>query len=98
MAVHGKLTVYYGCMFAGKTSALIERISKLGLRQHEFLVLKPAVDVRSGNHAITTHDGRSHECIIVDRDTDINDLITPYTKMIAIDEAQFFDKVFFSDI
>ncbi len=98
MSVQGKLTVYYGCMFAGKTSALIEYISKLGLRQNEFLVLKPSIDIRSGNRTITTHDGKSHECIIVENDTDINALVTPFIKVIAIDEAQFFDKVFFADV
>jgi thymidine kinase len=98
MSVQGKLTVYYGCMFAGKTSALIDYLSQGGLKRNEFLVLKPAIDIRSGNRTITTHDGRSHECLIVDRDTDINELITPFIKLIAIDEAQFFDKMFFSDI
>ncbi len=98
MSVQGKLTVYYGCMFAGKTSALIDYISRMGLRQNEFLVLKPSIDMRSGNRTITTHDGKSHECIIVEHDTDINSLVTPFTKMVAIDEAQFFDKVFFADI
>jgi thymidine kinase len=98
MSSQGKLTVYYGCMFAGKTSALIECISRMGLKRNEFLVLKPSIDVRSGNRTITTHDGRSHECVIVDQDTDLNEFITPFTKMIAIDEAQFFDKIFFSDI
>jgi len=85
-------------MFAGKTSALIENISKAGLKPNEFLVLKPSIDVRSGNRTITTHDGKSHECVIIDSETDINELITPFIRMIAIDEAQFFDKVFFSDV
>jgi thymidine kinase len=98
MSVQGELTVYYGCMFAGKTSALIAYLSQQGLKRNEFLVLKPAVDIRSGNRTITTHDGKSHECIIVDQDTDINELITPFIKLIAIDEAQFFNKMFFSDI
>jgi thymidine kinase len=98
MSVQGKLTVYYGCMFAGKTSALIAGLSRRELKRNEFLVLKPAVDVRSGNRTITTHDGKSHDCIIMDQETDINELITPFIKLIAIDEAQFFDKMFFSDI
>ena len=98
MSGQGKLTIYYGCMFAGKTSALINYLSALKLKRDEFLVLKPAVDVRSGNRTITTHDGRSHECVIVEKDMDLNELVTPFTKLIAIDEAQFFDKIFFSDL
>ncbi len=98
MAEPGKLTVYFGCMFAGKTSSLINHISALNLKPNELIVLKPAVDIRSGNATVTTHDGKSHACLIYDRDTDLNDTITPFTKLIAIDEAQFFDKVFLSEI
>lgn len=94
----GKLTVYYGCMFAGKTTALIRHISDLSLRQNEFLVIKPSVDIRSGGSTITTHDGKSHDCLVYDLDFDINEFVTPFTKLIAIDEAQFFNKMFLSDL
>ncbi|MBL7836621.1 MAG: hypothetical protein JNM67_03825 [Bacteroidetes bacterium] len=85
-------------MFAGKTSALIKHISDLNYRQNEFLVIKPSVDVRSGTATITTHDGKSHECLIYEQDFELSTYITPFTKLIAIDEAQFFDKVFLSDL
>jgi thymidine kinase len=94
----GKLTVYYGCMFAGKTSALIQHLSELNFKQSEFVVIKPAVDVRSGAATITTHDGKSHECLIYDQGFELGEFITPFTRLIAIDEAQFFDKVFLSDL
>lgn len=98
MPSQGQLTLYYGCMFAGKTTALIKHISELGLKPPEIIVLKPSVDVRSGNSTITTHDGRAHACIIMETDTDIYGHVTPFTRLIALDEAQFFNKVFFSDI
>lgn len=94
----GKLTVYYGCMFSGKTSSLISHISSLKLRENEFIVLKPSVDVRSGNASITTHDGRSHACIIYEPEMDLSIHVTPFTRLIAIDEAQFFSKTFLSDL
>ena len=98
MSGTGKLTVFYGCMFAGKTTSLIQYISDQNLRANEFLVLKPSVDVRSGKATITTHDGKSHDCLIYSQELDIFEHVTPFTKLIAIDEAQFFDKVFFSDL
>lgn len=98
MAENGKLTVYYGCMFAGKTTALISHLSALKLRPSEFLVLKPSADTRSGKASITTHNGRAHDCLIYEPEMDINEHITPYTRLIAIDEAQFFDKLFLSEL
>lgn len=98
MSVKGKLKVYYGCMFSGKTSSLINYISAQNLKSSEFIVLKPSEDNRSGNSTITTHDGKNHACLIYSQDFDIFEHITPFTKLLAIDEAQFFNKVFLSDI
>lgn len=85
-------------MFAGKTSSLINHISQLNYKPNEFLVIKPSVDVRSGSATITTHDGKSHDCLIYEQDFELGDHVTPFTKLIAIDEAQFFNKVFLSDV
>lgn len=98
MSIKGNLTVYYGCMFAGKTTALIKHISELNLKSNEFIVIKPSVDVRSGKATISTHDGKSHDCLVFDQDFDITQHITQYTRLIALDEVQFFDKVFLSDL
>jgi thymidine kinase len=98
MSSKGKLRIYYGCMFAGKTSALIQYISEQNLKSNEFIVLKPAVDVRAGKAVIATHDGKTHECIVFDNDMELIDFITPFTKLVAIDEAQFFNKVILSDL
>ncbi len=98
MSNKGKLRIYYGCMFAGKTSALIQYISERNLKSNEFIVFKPAVDVRAGKSVIATHDGKTHECIVFENEMELFDFITPFTKLIAIDEAQFFNKVILSDI
>jgi thymidine kinase len=98
MSNKGKLRIYYGCMFAGKTSALIQYISEQNLKPNEFIVLKPSVDIRSGKAVIATHDGKTHECIVFDNGMELLDFITPFTKLVAIDEAQFFNKVILSDL
>ena len=98
MAEQGQLIVYYGCMFAGKTTALINYISNANLKPNELLVFKPGIDNRAAKNIITTHDGKKHECISLENETVFSDLVTPYTKLIAIDEAQFFDKLIFSEL
>ncbi len=98
MSNKGKLRIYYGCMFAGKTSALIQYISEQNLKSNEFIVLKPSVDVRAGKAVIATHDGKTHDCIVFENEMEILDYITPFTKLVAIDEAQFFNKVILSDL
>lgn len=98
MSNSGQLTVFYGCMFAGKTTALIDFISNHGVKPHELLVFKPEIDTRASANIITTHDGKKHECMVLNHDTDLNQLVTPFTKLIALDEAQFFDKIIFSEL
>jgi thymidine kinase len=98
MTSKGKLVVYYGCMFSGKTSALIQYISDLGLKNNELIVMKPSVDVRSGQANIKTHDGKIHPCVIYEKDIEITSYVDQYTKVLALDEVQFFDKMFLSEI
>lgn len=98
MATQGKLVVFYGCMFAGKTTALIDFISKANLKPDHLLVFKPGIDNRAARNYIVTHDGRKHDCLPLNSDTFLHDLVTPYTRLIALDEAQFFDKLIFSEL
>lgn len=98
MSQTGELIVFYGCMFSGKTTALIEYISHRQLKPNELIVLKPEIDFRAGKDKIATHDGKVHECIAYSAGMELQELITPFTKLIAIDEAQFFDKVILSEL
>lgn len=94
----GLLTVFYGCMFSGKTSALIDFLSQSGLKRNEFIVFKPNIDNRSSNVTIKTHDGRTHDCLSIDTNEELSQHIQPFTKLIAIDEAQFFNKMMMVEI
>lgn len=98
MSKIGQLKVYYGCMFSGKTSALIEYLSHSGLKPNEFIVIKPDIDIRYSKNSIVTHDGKSHECLIYHSEFDVFEHVTAYTKLLIIDEAQFINKVFISDV
>lgn len=98
MSQSGELIVFYGCMFSGKTTALIDYISQRQLKPNEFIVLKPEIDFRAGKNKISTHDGKVHDCIAYSSGMELQDLISPFTKLIAIDEAQFFDKLILSEL
>jgi thymidine kinase len=98
MSVIPNLTVYYGCMFSGKTKALIKHIQTSNLKNNELIVLKPEIDIRYSKTKIATHDGMSHDCILYNTDFDVFDYVNQYTKALFIDEAQFIDKTFLFQI
>jgi len=84
-------TLYYGCMFAGKTSALLRDISSYKANKHNILVLKPFVDTRYNKDFVVSHDQVKFPGSRIRNSVDILKLVTPDTKLIAIDELQFFD-------
>ena len=94
----GQLTAIYGCMFAGKTTALIEEISRRNLKPHQIIALKPSADNRHVESSLVTHSGLTYPCITYQPELEFSTLITPYTELIVFDEAQFFDKLFLFDI
>ena len=83
------LTLIYGCMFAGKTTALINEI--IGLKPINYLVFKPSVDTRSNKNTICSHENKTLQCIDVEEPMKILSHITPKTKNVFIDETQFMD-------
>ena len=48
------IQVITGCMFAGKTTELINRLKKIN-KNH--LLIKPKIDTRNTNNSVETHDG-----------------------------------------
>jgi thymidine kinase len=85
-------TLYYGCMFAGKTTAMLNHVQKADLQPHQMLVLKPNLDTRNRHDLIVTHDKVKVAGFSVKLASEIENLITQETQLIAIDELQFFDK------
>ena len=52
----GKIEVFIGPMFAGKTTSLIRRVKELKAEGKKVKVFKPSVDNRYGEDVICTHD------------------------------------------
>ena len=100
------LTVITGCMFSGKTSALIARAEMNIIAGKNVILIKPSNDTRFGTeNVIHTHSGQSFPCYIVDKDKphkEILDIVYNRLKtkvdVIIIDEAQFFSREIFNSI
>jgi thymidine kinase len=87
---NGWVEVICGSMFSGKTEELIRRMKRAQFANQKMLLFKPIVDNRYDAENIVSHEGTSIEAIPVNHS---NDLLTSWAdeKVIAIDEAQFFD-------
>ena len=62
------IQVITGCMFAGKTTELLNRIKKT---KKTYLLIKPKKDIRNLGNRLTTHDGIGAQALTVDRVSDI---------------------------
>lgn len=85
------LTVLCGCMFAGKTTRLIERLSAAHEAGRLVLAVKHAVDTRYHSTALMTHDQRGYPATAVDQAEKLLDLADDYD-VIGLDEAHFFGR------
>jgi len=77
-------------MFAGKTSELVRRVERARIAGLEVLVVAHEVDRRSGPGRLVTHSGLEVASRAVGAATEIPGLVVPGTRMVAVDEAQFF--------
>lgn len=87
----GSIEVVCGSMFSGKTEELIRRINRARIAKLRCKIFKPTIDTRYHESDVVSHNKLSIESLPVEKAADI---IPETTKLdvIAIDEAQFFDK------
>jgi thymidine kinase len=78
-------------MFSGKTEELIRRVKRAVIAKQKVQVFKPGLDTRYTPEKVSSHDGVHLHAIPVAEATDILENLEPGTKVVAIDEAQFFD-------
>lgn len=88
----GWVEVICGPMFCGKTEELIRRVKRVKIAGQMVRVFKHAIDVRYDEEKVVTHDGLNIEAIPVKNSEQIKKLLESDTEVVAIDEAQFFDK------
>lgn len=87
---NGWIEVVCGSMFSGKTEELIRRLKRVEFAQQKLLLFKPAIDNRYHEEQVVSHKGSSLEAIPVKNAAEI---LKHWKKerVVAIDEAQFFD-------
>lgn len=87
----GRIEVVCGSMFCGKTEELIRRARRAVIAKQTVQVFKPDMDNRYSIQHVTSHDGQNIDAYPVGHSSQISDLLTPTTTVVAIDEIQFFD-------
>ncbi|MEK6704446.1 MAG: thymidine kinase [Bdellovibrionota bacterium] len=88
----GFIEVICGSMFSGKTEELLRRIKRAQIARQKVQVFKPAMDNRYSSEHVQSHDSNKIASLCVDRPRDILRLVDDNTRVVGIDEAQFFDE------
>lgn len=86
----GSIEVICGSMFSGKTEELIRRMKRAQFAKLPVEIFKPAIDIRYGEKEVVSHDSNSIPSTPVEHSSAIL-LLGGDTKVVGIDEAQFFD-------
>ncbi len=88
----GWIELVCGSMFSGKTEELLRRIRRAEIARKRLQIFKPRMDDRYGIVRVASHDGVAREdVVVVEKATEILDLVAPDTEVVAIDEIQFYD-------
>ncbi|MDA7578455.1 thymidine kinase [Flavobacteriales bacterium] len=87
----GSIEIICGSMFSGKTEELLRRLKRAEFAKQKVAVFKPLIDTRYDARKIVSHDSNAIKSKPVKLAIEILDQIDN-AEVIAIDEAQFFDK------
>ena len=92
MEDRGYIKIVCGPMFAGKTEELIRLVSRARIARKKVQAFKPLVDDRYCSSHIVSHSGVRIEAETLGHSTELLNLLEEGTRMVAIDEIQFFDQ------
>src|ERR1700712_3763737 len=88
----GWVEVIVGCMFSGKTEELIKQVSRAEFAKQKWQAFKPRIDARYSESDVCSHDQTKLVCHPVKEAAEILKLVELNTRVVAIDEGQFFDE------
>lgn len=88
----GWIEAVVGSMFSGKTQELIRRLRLAQIARQKVQVFNSALDVRYAKDHIVSHDLNKTASIAVAKAADILDRVDDDTRVVGIDEVQFFDE------
>ncbi len=87
----GWIEVICGPMFSGKTEELIRRLKRAQIAKQKVEIFKPIIDTRYHDEQVVSHDANSIHSTPVESSSNI-ELLANDTRVVGIDEAQFFDE------
>lgn len=86
----GWVEVVVGSMFSGKTEELIRRLRRAEFARQPIQVFKPIIDKRYNEMAVTSHNLTTINSLPINDAEMIWEHLKPETKVVGIDEGQFF--------
>ena len=87
----GWIEVICGPMFSGKSEELIRRLRRAQIARQPLQVFKPAIDDRYHASQIVSHSAAAIEALPVSDSRAVAAAVRSDTRVVGIDEAQFFD-------
>jgi thymidine kinase len=88
----GWVEVICGSMFSGKTEELIRRLKRAQIARQKLQCFKPVIDDRYSKDHIASHDATRILSTPVEKPSQILEAIEDNTRVVGIDEGQFFDE------
>lgn len=88
----GSIEVVCGPMFSGKTEELIRRLKRAQIARQKVQIFKPAIDNRYHETEVVSHSSLSIEATPVNSSIEILQKLYDSTRVVGIDEVQFFDE------
>jgi thymidine kinase len=90
-SLHGFIEIVCGSMFSGKTEELMRRLKRAQYGRQKVQVFKPKIDNRYSEDHVQSHDANRILSIPVSEAKEILEKVDDNTRVVGIDEVQFFD-------
>lgn len=87
----GSIEVICGPMFSGKTEELIRRVKRAQIAKQKVQIFKPTLDNRYHESNVVSHSSLTMDAVPVKNSIDLLNRVLDSTRIVAIDEVQFFD-------
>ena len=88
----GSIEVICGSMFSGKTEELIRRLKRAQIARLKVQCFKPVIDDRYSKDHVMRHDATKILSIPIEKSIQVLEKLDDNTRVVGIDEAQFFDE------
>ena len=88
----GSIEVVCGPMFSGKTEELIRRVRRAQIARQSVQIFKPHLDNRYHEKHVVSHSSLMVQALALSSSLELWEKVEDSTRIVAIDEVQFFDE------